>query len=29
MTHVTAVTVAVTVTDSWFLIHEDHRTHDL
>ena len=28
MTHVTAVTVAVTVTDSWFLIHDDLMTHD-
>ena len=28
MTHVTAVTVAVTVTDSWFLIHDDLMTQD-
>ena len=28
MTHVTAVAVAVTVTDSWFLIHDDLMTHD-
>ena len=28
MTHVTAVTVAVTVTDSWFLIPDDLMTRD-